>query len=116
MGYALTAHTLHSENQCFAGTAGISRNNRSQGLRPAFFDTESGQMAISCFADGRPAPVHLLEGLPADWVTARRADGGVLTVKGSVVTGFIRDGHFYTRAQAAGLVEFVGQPDQAADS
>jgi hypothetical protein len=73
-------------------------------------------MAISCFADGRPAPIHLLDGLPADWVTVRGAGGRVLAVKASVVAGFIRGGRFYTRAQAASLAECAGQTYQAAHS
>jgi hypothetical protein len=116
MGYALTAQSLGSENRLFAGTGGISRNNRLQGLRPAFHDTESGQVAISCFADGRPSPIHLLEGVPVDWVTVRSACGGVLAVKASVVAGFIRGRRFYTRAQAACLAECSGEAYLAADS
>lgn len=36
MDYALTTQMLRSENQHFAGTAGISPNNRSQGFQPGF--------------------------------------------------------------------------------
>jgi hypothetical protein len=103
MGYAVTAQTLRSENQRFTGTGGISRNNRSQAFQPGFYDAESGQLAISRFADGRPAPMHLLDGVPAEWVTARNAGGRVVSVKASVVAGFIRGGRFYTRAEAAAV-------------
>lgn len=109
MGYALSTQMLRSENRQFAGTGGISPQNRSQGLQPGFYDAESGQMTISCFADGSPAPIHVLDGIPAHWVTARHPDGRVLSVKASVVSGFIRDGRFYTRVQAAALVARIGQ-------
>jgi len=104
MGYALATQMLRSENQRFAGTGGISPNNRSQGFQPGFRDAESGQIAISCFADGSPAPIHVLDGIPAHWVTTRHPGGRVLSVKASVVSGFIRGGRFYTRAEAAALV------------
>lgn len=109
MGYTLRAQTLRSENQSYAGTGGISANNRSLGFQPGYYNAESGEMAISCFADGRLAPIHVLEGVPADWVTARNAGGGVLSVKDSVVSGFIHGGCFYTRAQAADLAARIGR-------
>jgi hypothetical protein len=47
------------------------------------------------------APIHLLCGLPAEWVVSRDAAGGVSAVKPSIVAGFLRDGRFYTREEAA---------------
>jgi hypothetical protein len=55
MGNVITAQTFRSENRLFGDTGGISPNNGSQGFQPGLYDAESGQMAISCFADGRPA-------------------------------------------------------------
>jgi len=109
MGYLVTAQTLRADNRIFAGTGGVSRNNGAQGFQPGFYDTESGQVAISCFADGRPAPIHVLEGVPADWVMARNSGGGILSVKTSVVSGFIRAGRFYSRAEAAAQLVRIGQ-------
>ena len=108
MGCALTTQMLRSENQLFAGTGGISPNNRPQGFQPGFRDAESGQIAISSFADGSPAPIHVLDGIPAHWVTTRHPGGRVLSVKASVESGFIRGGRFYTRAEAAALVSRIG--------
>jgi hypothetical protein len=105
MGDAVTLQTLRSENLLFAATGGISQNNRSRDLQPGFYDSASGQMAVSCFADGMPAPIHLLDGVPREWVTERNEAGRVLSVKGAVVSGFIRDGRFFTRAEAAALVD-----------
>jgi hypothetical protein len=109
MGYLVTAQTLRAEHRIFAGTGGISQNNRSQDFQPGSYDAESGQMAISCFADGRPAPIHVLDGVPANWVTARNAGGGILSIKASVVSGFICGGRFYSRAEAAALMVRTGQ-------
>jgi hypothetical protein len=105
MTYALTTQTLRSENRGFAGSGGISQNSRSQDFHPGFYDCESRQIVISRFADGMPAPIHLLDGLPRHWVTERNAAGRVLAVKGSVVSGFIRHGRFYTRAETAALCD-----------
>jgi hypothetical protein len=55
---------------------------------------------LSRLAGGTPAPVHLLGGLPEEWVIDRDAGGGVCAVKASVVAGFLRGDRFYTREQA----------------
>jgi hypothetical protein len=101
MNNLLTAETLRKQNLAFVGTGGVSEQNRSSGFRPAFYNVAIGQAKLSRFADGRPAPVHLLEGLPDLWVLKRDAQGRVSTLKDTVIAGFIRGGFFYTRAQAA---------------
>jgi hypothetical protein len=55
----------------------------------------------SCFANGQPAPFHLLEGLPDEIVLTRHPTGRVAAVKKSITSGFVCDGRFYTREQAA---------------
>ena len=59
---------------------------------------------ISRFVNGTTAPLHILEGLPEAWVVARDASGQVTAVKDSVIAGFLRQGKFYTREQAAQAV------------
>jgi len=49
----------------------------------------------------------VLDGVPEGWVTERNAGGRVLSVTDSVVSGLIRDGSFYTRAEAAALAECI---------
>jgi len=95
----LSPAALRQENIRFRGTGGISRNNRSCGFRPAFLDTLSGRTYISRFANGAPAPVHLLEGLPAELVVS--GEGQALRIRATVISGFVLDGCFYTRDQAA---------------
>jgi hypothetical protein len=95
-----TAETLAAEKARYFGTAGCSAGNRSCGFRPAFLDRETGRVYLAAYADGQPATVHVLDGLPASLVLSRTSRGRVCTVKGSVISGFAREGHFYTREQA----------------
>jgi hypothetical protein len=101
MNRLMTNETLRKENLAFVGTGGVSQQNRSRGFVPAFFDLETGRGEVARFADGRIAPMHLLDGLPAEWVVERSSCGRITAIKESVVAGFIRDGYFYTREQAA---------------
>ena len=104
MPQAMTVDTLRRENLAFVGTAGVSEENRGSGFLPAFYDVETRIAAVSRFADGRIAPMHLIEGLPAAWATERDASGRIKAVKSTVIAGFVRDGYFYTREQAAQAV------------
>lgn len=65
----------------------------------------TGRSVVSCFADGQPAPVHLLDGLPSEWVEARDAQGNVTKARSGVVAGFLRNGVFFTREAAAQAVK-----------
>ncbi len=104
MARLMTNAVLREENLVYVGTGGISQENHSSGFHPAFFDLEFGVGYLSRFADGSLAPVHVLDGLPEEWILERNAAGRVQTVKSSVIAGFIRDGYFYTREQAAEAV------------
>jgi len=97
----LSVVRILAHNQRFAGTAGVSAGNRAQGFRPAFFDSDKGSVHLSRFADGRPAPMHVLDGLPGDVVVRRMHGGRVVAVKPSLVSGFVRENRFFTREQAA---------------
>lgn len=97
----LNPQVLAEENCAFAGTGGISQENCVHGFIPGYLNTQSGEMAVSRFADGQPAPIHILEGLPDGWIQERSASGQVLQVKEGIIAGFILNGRFYTRQQAA---------------
>jgi hypothetical protein len=101
MGRAITENELQLENLAFAETGGVSANNRSSGFRPAFQDTQTQAVYLSCFRDGRPAPFHLIDGLPDDVVLARSPSGRVEALKPGVISGFVLDGEFYTRDESA---------------
>ncbi len=95
------AQHLVEENRQFAGTGGVSEGNAQAYFTPAFQDAGSGQIEISRFQGGLPAPCHLLDGLPVEWVTERDSKGRVVRVKSTVISGFVRNGKFFTRRQAA---------------
>lgn len=97
----LSPAKLCEQNARFNGTGGVSQNNCNAGFCPAYQESETGETVVSRFADGSPAPVHVLDGLPSDWVVSRDADGRVSQVLNTVIAGFVRDGEFYTRQQAA---------------
>jgi hypothetical protein len=101
MNKLLNRETLRKQNLAFVGTGGVSEENRSSGFRPAFYDLATGRAELARFADGRPAPMHLLDGLPDAWIAERDAAGHIRAIKDSVIAGFIRGGFFYTREQAA---------------
>lgn len=92
---------LRAQNAAFHATGGVSCNNRAAGFLPGYCNLSTGEAVVSRFADGRPSPVHLLDGLPAAWVAEWDAAGHVRQALPSVVAGFIRDGSFYTREAAA---------------
>jgi len=98
---AWDATALRRDAAHFQGTGGVSEENYGLGFSPAFFDAETGSVHRSSFADGRPAPFHLLDGLPPELIARRDGRGRVTAVKGSLVSGFLRRGRFYTREQAA---------------
>jgi len=104
MNTLVSAGSLARENRQFHGTKGVSAGCRSQGFIPAFRDASSGRTYPSRFADGRLAPIHLLDGLPEKLVLERSTAGAVTAVKHTVISGFLLDGRFYTRDQAAALV------------
>lgn len=97
----MNGQQLQRENKVHAGSHGVSHANRHLGFRPAFLDVATMQVHESRFADGRPAPFHLLDGLPEEVVLRRSPLGRVLAAKSTLVSGFVRKGFFYTRAAAA---------------
>lgn len=101
MNQAMTERNLGRENLAFCGSGGVSAENRSFGFRPAFLDVDTGAVYSSRFANGQPAPFHLLDGLPDEVVLTRHPTGRVAAVKKSITSGFVYDGRFYTREQAA---------------
>jgi len=104
MARQLTQYILERETEAFRGSGGISQENRGLGFVPAFFDTHTSAVYASRFADGRPAPFHLIDGLPDAAVAERDAAGRAVLLRSSIVSGFLRDGFFYTREEAAAYV------------
>jgi hypothetical protein len=97
----LTETELKRENTVHQGSGGRSQENTGLGFRPCFFDFATQRIYPSRFADGRLAPFHLLDGLPEEVVIDRAANGRVVAAKATLISGFVRDGFFYTRTAAA---------------
>ena len=100
----LSEAVLRAQNGAFRGTGGVSAKNRCCSFVPAFLDTDTGAVYQARYADGRPAPMHLLDGLPEEVIVMRTVAGRVAAVKSSIIVGFLRDDRFYTREQAAAAV------------
>jgi hypothetical protein len=100
----MTKISLALETANYRGTGGVSENNRGLAFQPAFVDRETGTVHLSRFPDGRLAPCHLLDGLPAEVVLARNEQGRAMRVKASVVSGFVHEACFYTRQEAAAML------------
>lgn len=94
-----TGH-LRAENGTFRESRGVSANNRAQGFRPAFLDTSTGDVFLSRYSNGEPAPIHLFDGLPDDVVLCRSATGQITAVKATLTAGFVRGTRFYSREEA----------------
>jgi hypothetical protein len=92
------------ESGAHAGTDSASICGNRLGFRPAFLDFATLAIYPSRFADGRPAPFHLLDGLP-DEVVKLRMGGRVVSAKPTIIAGFERGGFFYTRTAAARACE-----------
>lgn len=104
MNQVMTKAVLRQETLAYRGSGGVSAESRPHRFHPAFLDARNGAVHISCYADGRPAPFHLLDGLPDELIVARDPFGRVARVKACVTSGFARDGRFYTRDEAAAAV------------
>lgn len=96
-----TCGSLARQNLHYSGSRGVSVGNRTFGFKPAFLDRVTGEVYLARYADGRLAPIHVLDGLPQDLVIERMASGRVAKVSGSVIAGFVKDGRFFTREEAA---------------
>lgn len=92
---------LQHENVLHTGSGGRSQENSGLGFKPAFLDFQTQKIYPSRFADGRIAPFHLLDGLPDEVVVDRAVSGRVVTAKATLISGFVRNGFFYTRAAAS---------------
>jgi len=97
----LNEKVLQRENVAHEGTGGRSQENASLRFRPAFYDFAIQKIYPSRFADGRLAPFHMLDGLPDEVVVDRAPNGRVVSAKATLISGFVRDGFFYTRSAAA---------------
>ena len=67
----------------------------------AVCDSQAECSGMSRDADGSPAPSHIRDGVPVEWVSDYDAEGHVIALRPGVISGFLRAGRFYTRDQVA---------------
>ncbi len=97
----MSPERLQQENRSQVAPGARSEENANLGFTPAFLDFETQVVYPSCYANGRPAPFHLLDGLPEEVVADRAPNGRVICAKATLISGFVRNGFFYTRTAAA---------------
>jgi hypothetical protein len=114
----MTMREVDEGTEAYRGKGGISAETRGSGFQAAFRDNETGEVAIPMtdLGGGRtsPAGVHVFDGLPDSFVTERDDYGDPIAVKGSVEAGFVKDGEFYTRDEAAAAVSEAAQEPETA--
>lgn len=69
------------------------------GFLPAFRDLETGETHLSTNVDGTISPIHLIDGLPSDWVAEHDELGRPIELRHGVTPGFVRDGRFFELAE-----------------
>lgn len=104
MEQCMTQERLELETELYEDTGATSAHCRPFGFRPAFYDTSSRTIHLSRFADGRLAPIHLLDGLPEQVVVSRDATGRIEAVSDAIVSGFEMYGRFYTRDEVSSML------------
>jgi len=95
--------TLSEQNRQYSGTQGVSADCANLGFLPAFQDLETGETHLAVNSDGSISPIHVLYGLPDEWVLERDLQHRVISVKESIVAGFVRNGRFYSREELANM-------------
>jgi hypothetical protein len=100
----LDVAALKRENRAYHGTAAVSEGCREACFRPAFRDQETGRVYLSRYPNGHVAAFHTLNGLPDEVIAARNINGNVAKAKNTLISGFLKDGTFYTRQEAADKV------------
>jgi hypothetical protein len=97
----MSPQVLKQENVEAVAPGARSQGNHGLGFRPAFLDYSTMAVYVARFADGGVAPFHVLDGLPDEVVVQRSPDGRVARAKATLISGFERNGFFYTRTAAA---------------
>ncbi len=69
------------------------------GFLPAFRDIETGETHLSVNEDGTVSPIHLMDCVPEYWVSESDDLGRAISLKESIIAGFVRHGRFYGHAE-----------------
>jgi hypothetical protein len=96
-----TQESVQQESVEFAGTCGESATATQSRFHPAFRNEADGRVEVARMPNGQPAAMHLISALPESWAAKLDDDGHVVELIEGIVAGFVRDGRFYTREEAA---------------
>lgn len=105
MPNALSNNELKFQNIVWRGTGALSAENRDLGFIPAFLDTERKEIHLSRHPNGELATIHILDGLPKHLLSTNDTSATRCKTKNCVIAGFLHDGKFYTREEAAAWVK-----------
>ena len=92
---------------------GEQRLALEHGFQPAFMDFLTQTIYPSVFADGTPAPFHILEGLPAEVIVDRARSGRVVSTKATLLSGYERNGYFFSPSTVARAINEWGVRQEA---
>ncbi|MCB1754154.1 MAG: hypothetical protein KDJ38_01445 [Gammaproteobacteria bacterium] len=76
--------------------ANINLSEFSQGFIPAFRDLENDETHMSVSADGSITTEHQFDNLPIEWVEEWDERGYAISLKPTIIAGYLRDGRFFT--------------------
>ena len=85
----------------FRGSCGESEVACRHAFVPACRNSSNGCLEIVKRGDGNPAAMHLISYLPGEWAARCDAQGNVLELIAGIEAEFVRDGKFFSRAEAA---------------
>ena len=89
------------ESATYLGTCGESVVAGQHKFLPAFCNRVDGRVELARLPNGKPAPMHLIAALPKAWAARCDEGGNVVELIDSVIAGFVKNGRFYTREEAA---------------
>lgn len=92
-----TPHQPRIQRQVHSCIRGLSvLTDASFGFMPAFYDPKTEEVHLATYEDGQPAVIHVLDGIPGDWVSEWGVDGRPVALKTGIIAGYMRSGAFFT--------------------
>lgn len=94
----ISSVALEKQETTYQKISGFNLSSLCVGLVPAFRDLSTNETHLSMNADGIISPIHLVEGLPIDWVTEWDTSGFPVSLRPGIIAGFFRGEKFFTLA------------------
>lgn len=95
----ISSVALEKQQATYQKLSGMNISDLCVGLIPAFRDLSTDETHLSLSSDGQVSPIHLVEGLPLEWVREWDMKGYPKSLKPGIVAGFFRGEKFYTLEQ-----------------